>query len=367
MEKNKKIGLLTFHTPDNYGAVYQAYALQTYISNVLKKDIEIIDFCTDSHLADYNIFNQRSNNLVKHFILQILTLLRYCKLKRKKEKFTEFREKFLAISSKRFTTEEDFLTHNNRYQVYLVGSDQVFNPYNKYLRAYYLSFPKKDCKKIAYAPSFGISDFNEEITKKIQTYVKDFDVLSCREQQGAKYLSQIVGKDIKTVLDPVYLIHRDIWEGIAIKPTVKEKFIFIYDLAGGEKLIEIAHKIASKDGYNIICATSNIKTIYKRCKMLHDIGPRELLGYIIAAEYVVTDSFHGTSLSLIFRKKLITYIALPKLSSRITTIMKSLGTQGQIVTDVDQFNINEIEFKEYDKKLFEIVEESQKFLKDSLS
>ena len=71
METNKKIGLLTFHTPDNYGAVYQAYALQTYIQKTLGKDIEIIDFCTKEHINAYSIFKKKSNNPIKNIIFQL--------------------------------------------------------------------------------------------------------------------------------------------------------------------------------------------------------------------------------------------------------------------------------------------------------
>ena len=112
----KKIGLLTFHTPDNYGAVYQAFALQTFIRDVLNKDIEIIDFCTDAHISDYKIFRRTNNNLIKHIAFQILTLIRYKKLKIKKEKFKEFRNNYLKISSERYQTEEEFLKHKRRYQ-----------------------------------------------------------------------------------------------------------------------------------------------------------------------------------------------------------------------------------------------------------
>ena len=67
MENNKRIGLLTFHTPDNYGAVYQAYALQKYIKDDLKKNVEIVDFCTPKHLKAYCIFKKQSNNPIKNF------------------------------------------------------------------------------------------------------------------------------------------------------------------------------------------------------------------------------------------------------------------------------------------------------------
>lgn len=367
MKENKKIGLLTFHTPDNYGAVYQAYALQTYIQKFLKRDIEIIDFCTKKHIAAYNIFKKLSNNPIKNMALQFLTLLKYPQFKEKKKKFKEFRKIFLNISSKRYKTEEEFLNHKEQYHTYIVGSDQVFNPHNEYLKAYYLGFPKKGCRKIAYAPSFGISDFNDTITETILPYLKDFDMISCREKQGAEYLRRILGHDVTTVVDPVFLIDEENWKEIAIVPKEKGRYIFIYDLAGGEKLIELANKFAKEKNCKIICATSQIKKKYANCEMKHNVGPLELLGYIKNAEYVVTDSFHGTSLSLIMRKKLITFIALPHAASRITSIMDSLGTSEQIVTEITGFDISKVTFKNYDEKLNNLVIESKEYIKESLS
>lgn len=368
MEINKKIGLLTFHTPDNYGAVFQAFALQTYIQKTLGKDIEIINFCTQKHINAYSIFKKRSNNTIKNIILQLITLTKYFQFKEKKNKFKKFRDKFLTISNKRYYSEEEFLQHNERYHTYLVGSDQVFNPRNEYYKTYYLAFPKNGCRKVAYAPSFGISDFDNDTTSKIKPYLEDFDTLSCRELQGAEYLTKILGRKINSVVDPVFLIEHKIWEEISIAPKEKEKYIFIYDLVGGKNLIEVANKIAKKhQNIKIICATTQIKMKYKNCDMRFNIGPRELLGYIKNAEYVITDSFHGTSLSLIMHKKIITYIALPHVASRITTIMSNLGTSEQVVRNIENFNIDKIIFNSYDDKLKSLVAKSKEYLNNSLS
>ena len=359
MGNNKKIGLLTFHTPDNYGAVYQAFALQTYIQKYLKKDVEIIDFCTAKHIAAYKIFKKNSNDPIKNIILQFLILLKYLQFKEKKKKFDDFRKKNLRISSTRYRTEEEFLQHSDRYHTYIVGSDQVFNPYNEYLKAYYLAFQNNGCKKIAYAPSFGISEFNDNITQKILPFLKDYYRLSCREKQGAEYLSKILGHEVKQVIDPVFLLDKDVWEEMVIEPCEKEKYVFIYDLAGGERLVDLAVKISKDSMCKIICATSQVRQRYKNCDLKYNIGPCDLLGYIKNAEYVVTDSFHGCALSLIMRKRLISYIALPQMATRITSLMSNLGIVEQIVTDVKSFSIDKITFNKFEDKLNELIDDSK--------
>ena len=367
MEANKKIGLLTVHTPDNYGAVYQAYALQTYIQKTLGKEIEIIDFCTPKHLKAYNIFKKRSNNPVKDMVHRLITATKYIQLKRKKRLFNEFRNKYLKISNKRYHSEAEFLNHAEMYDTYIVGSDQVFNPYNEYYKAYYLAFEKKGKKKIAYAPSFGISDFNDKITTQILPLVKDFDHLSCREKQGAEYLSKIMNKEIPAVVDPVFLLNKEEWQKVVVTPREKEKYIFVYDLCGGERLISIAKSIAKEKNLKVICATGKIRNKYKGVDARFDIGPSEMLGYINNAEYVVTDSFHGTSLSLVLQKKVITFIALPHAASRIISIMNTLGTSNQIVTDAKTFNIANISFNDYELQLNKFIESSKQYLKATLN
>lgn len=366
MENHKKIGLLTFHTPDNYGAVYQAFALQEYISKDLEQEIEIIDFCTSKHMKAYSIFKKKSNNLIKNFVHQLITATKYPQLKKKKSLFKQFRNDHLKISKIRYNSEKNFLSHTEMYDTYIVGSDQVFNPHNEYFKAYYLAFEKKGKKKIAYAPSFGISNFTKETTKQILSYLKDFDYLSCREKQGAEYLSGIMNKEIPTVVDPVFLINKEKWMRIAVAPQEMEKYIFVYDLCGGDKLISIAKSIAKDKSLKIICATGKIRNNYKGVDVRFNIGPAEMLGLIDNAEYVVTDSFHGTSLSLIMQKKIITYIALPHAASRITSLMDTLGTSNQIVTDSNTFDINNINFNDYHQKLIEFVESSKQYLKISI-
>lgn len=366
MENNKRIGLLTFHTPDNYGAVYQAYALQKYIKDDLKKNVEIIDFCTPKHLKAYCIFKKQSNNPIKNFLKYCITATKYLQLKKKKKLFEQFRKSYLKLSTKRYNSEQEFLNHTEMYDTYIVGSDQVFNPHNEYYKAYYLAFEKRGKRKIAYAPSFGISAFTDETTEKILPYLKDFDNLSCREKQGAEYISRIIGKEVPAVVDPVFLIGKEGWKELAVIPQEKQKYVFVYDLCGGEKLMTIAKSIAREKKLKVICATGRIRNNYLGVDVRFDIGPSELLGYINGAEYVVTDSFHGTSLSLIMEKKVVTYIALPHAANRITSITEFLGTSNQVVTDATTFNINNIHFKEYGEKLAQLVDASIKYLETSL-
>lgn len=359
MENNKKIGIITFHAADNYGAVLQAYALQTYLSTQ-GNCAEIIDFVPYGvEKANLPLF-VNDKKLIKRLIKQVLILPNYFKLKRKNSKFAEFRKDYFKLSRK-FRTADEIRGAELDYDICITGSDQVFNPLIQNSDIYYLDFCNKS-SKIAYAPSFGIKDFTKvkESTKKL---IKEFKYLSCREADGAEFLSEVTGNAVPTVSDPVFLLTPEEWSKITTKPRT-DRYILVYDLNGGKPLVEIANKIKTETGLPVICITANkyANTKYKVDELLVSCGPLEFISYIQHAEYVVTDSFHGTAFSTLFRRKFISFVALKHAASRIQSLLKKLGIENRIFYNAKEFDIKKVIFKEYDKELEELVKSSKQFL-----
>lgn len=362
----KKVGIITFHTADNYGAVLQAYALQEYIRRHLKCDVEIIDFNTPIHEQEHRIFKP-APDIFRLIIYGLFNLVHYFSLKQRIKRFKEFRLKRLHLSSRRYTSEYDFLNNIQQYDFYISGSDQVFNPKVRYRDCYYLGFPKNRGKKIAYAPSFGLSAFSQEDTAYIKRMTSDFGLLSCREKNGADFLSSLLNREIPVVCDPVFLLTKQEWEAHIPRCSENEPFIFVYDLCGGYQDIELAKKVSHALGnIKIICATTHTRVYYSGVKVFRNMGPFELLSYIRGSECVVTDSFHGTALSLVLEKKVISYIANKKVSSRIESVAKSLGVENQIIYDIKSFEWNDIRFNNYRKELNQFTEYSKQFLSNAL-
>ena len=362
----KKVGIVTFHTADNYGAVLQAFALQEHIKRYLKCDVEIIDFNTPIHEEEHRIF-QAAPDIIRSFIYGLFTLLHYASLKKRVKRFKEFRLKHLHLTSHRYSSEYDFLNNIQQFDFYISGSDQVFNPKVRYRDCYYLGFPKNGRKKIAYAPSFGLSAFSQEDTDYIKKMVSDFDLLSCREKNGADFLSSLLGREVPVVCDPVFLLTKQEWEAHIPRCAEKEPYIFVYDLCGGYQDIALAKKVSRALGnIKIICATTHTRVYYSGVKVFRNMGPFELLSYIRGSECVVTDSFHGTALSLVLEKRVISYIANKKVSSRIESVAKSLGVENQIICDIESFEWNDIIFRDYTTHLNQFTEYSKQFLSTAL-
>jgi len=361
----KKIGILTF-LYTNYGGLLQGYALQKYLKKEESLDVININFRTKWHENDAKVFNLYGS--FKSKLGQIaFTLLRFNGLLKRKLRTEKFKRDHFNLTNVYRTTDK-FISNPPVMDVYITGSDQVFNPNGNYKDVFYLNFEKGKKRKVAYAASFGICDFTINHTEEIASFIKDFDALSCREKEGAEYLSSISGKESKWTVDPTFLLNSEEWTQIAIAPKIKNKYIFIYALASESHLIEVARKIKEGTGYEIICVRSNTRDFYTIDKFIYGCGPSEFLGLVKNAEYVVTDSFHGTIFSTIFDKPFYVFISRPKVSTRIYNLIELLKVPERIITEESfhSFEFNNKLCPPYKKNLNQMIENSKDFIKKEI-
>ena len=354
-----KIGIYTFFRI-SYGAILQAYSLQKVVKS-LSPDSEVlmVDFKTVQHKLVERIFYRRSNNPYYNFIWQIHTILRYRQLRKKRDSFKEFKTRFDYTDC--YSSKSELLDNPPSLDIHLTGSDQVFNPRRKCRDIYYLNFRKGNSKKIAYAPSFGINQFSDDEIEYIRKMLSDFDVLSCRESDGAQLMGSILGKKIPQVLDPVFLTPIDEWRSLSIKPRLRQKYVFVYSLKGTKRLLEFARN--KYPDFKVVLLSPNDLRFYPGCKHLYYPGPGDFIGLIDNAEAIVTDSFHGTAFSLIFEKEFNVVITRPEVSSRIESLLNLFGLQNHIVSNgMDSKNAG----KSYKAELERMISYSKQYLSSSL-
>lgn len=362
----KKVGVITFHTADNYGALYQCYALQETIKNITNYDVEIIDYCTKKHINAYKILRKRSSNFLKNIARNLNVLLKYKSLREKQLKFKAFREKYLILSEKRYHSEIELLSSTIPYEICVAGSDQVFQPYIEDYKAFYMNFDNFSGKKVAYAPSFGICDFCKMVEERVKPLVMDYAYLSCREEDGAAFLTKLIGKTVPVVLDPVFLLSPLKWRALCSQvPSESAPYIFIYDLNGGSQLIKLAQKLQKIFNLPIICATSNSTLKNNDVRFLFNVGPLEMIKMIDNASYVITDSFHGAAMSLCLGKKVIVKVVNRVASSRLLSLFNQLNISNQIIDDENKFD-GGIYFNSYAQQLEILKIKSLQYLKEAL-
>lgn len=359
-----KVGILTFHDALNYGAVLQAYALQSYLSEIRNNKVEIINYRPENRPKfQPSVF--KASNFIKQIVGNCIIAYYRRSFKLRDKRFLQFSTKYHNLSNRVYTSLDDFNKYCHDYSVLIAGSDQVFNP-KKDSQVYYLGFNANGCKRIAYAPSIGLVELSPEQKAMIRPWVNNFDALSCRESEGAKLLSSISHSDVPVVCDPVCLISKQQWHTIAERPNY-DNYIFVFDLNGGKPLFDLAVKLKRQTGLPIVY--SSLKAIHpyvNASRIRHDLGPAEWLGHIINASYVVTDSFHGTMLSLVLGIPVLCKIAVASTSSRITTIMSRLGINDQLVENIEKFNIKNVKFSDYQKILSEFIKDSKDYLNSAL-
>lgn len=362
------IGIITHHAAHNYGAMLQAYSLQAYMKNHIEPNVQIIDFQTKDGIRAYNIFKRPKK--IRGFIWELLKILHYFELKKKHNSFQSFLENNLD-KTKWYRSYKELESNPPDFNIYITGSDQVFNPKNKEIDAFYLKFCPDSKKKVAYAPSFGYKNVPETNKYYILSLLKRFDYLSAREGSGCQIIEDLLGKQVPNVLDPVFLIKSEEYKKIANPVKLKFKnYILCYALVGQKKQILISHKIKQLTGLPIVLIKDSALLPIKGIdKIIRFAGPREFLWLFDNADFIVTDSFHGTAFSLVFKKNFFSTIAAPKKAERIISILNEIGLASRIVESPDEIKKDNIliNYEMANRRLSEKRRQSIAYLKLALS
>ena len=243
------------------------------------------------------------------------------------DRYERFRKQYLLIDSNYISPEE----LNERYDVFIAGSDQIWYPNEEVFDPYfYLNFAKK--KKISYAPSVGASEYPKAFIHRSKPLLERFDHISVREQRGKELLASFIGKDIEVVLDPTLLLRAEEWNNVAAGPVFRGKYAFLYMLTYNESYINFAMHDAAKRGLRLITVSNEPRLAAFTDKVV-EAGPSEFVSLIKHAEFVYTDSFHGTVFSLLYHKTFVTFRRFHSCSavnqnSRLENLFNILDIEG---------------------------------------
>ncbi len=361
-----KIGILTYHNALNYGAALQAYALQQHIT---KKghECDILDYSCHGVDAQYSY---KKFSRLAAFPSDIKTNLNVFLHSKKRKNFEKF-QKRLALSDS--YNKSNIKEADSKYDLFIVGSDQVWNYTNNNSDdTYFLSFTKDNAKKYSYAASFGISVLPQE-QKELYENLKSFNKISVRESAGADIVREVTGREVPVVCDPVFLRTKEEWSRLAddaAREKKGKKYILVYQLYYTQSLLDFADKLAEKTGLALKVVSISLKTeIHNR---LHGIGcsnvsPDEFVSLISNAEYVVTNSFHGAALSLIFNQRL--FIELVEAKYNVNSRFKEL---------IDLYDLSKVlinkdtdigyipDYREINRKIKEFAEKSDRYIDSML-
>lgn len=360
MEKNKRIGILTFQNVPNYGAVLQATTLRLYIKSLGYESVRILNCSSkgnDDAFESKKIKQKikSGKNPIKVILKQFFWFINSYKYNIKTKKFDEFRKNFMNL---------DYVPEklNDNYDILLYGSDQIWNiEITDGFNEFYFARNIKNPEILTASVAASCGDVNVIANNEhfIQ-YIRKFDYLSVREKSLSKYICS-KGIDCTTILDPAFLFSEaEYRKEYDIKKSEK-KYILVYELQPNKKLIKAAEKIAKEKKWEIIHICGYINQTSINVRGLFDVGPKEFLEWIANAECIFTNSFHGVAFSIIFHKTF--YVYLPEnRKSRITDLLESVQLTSRVVTEFKYIKYFEIEYDTIEKKLEENIINTKRFI-----
>ncbi len=354
-----KIGIITYHRAKNLGAMLQSYALQRTVQKY-KGDCEIIDYRNEQMEESYRVKKLSEIHSLKE---KIKSLLFMKKNKAFEEVRTEFNKKVQKISNKEYN-KTNIKESNNIYDLFITGSDQVWNSKLNYNdKNYFLDFVTDNKKKNSYAASFGASELNQEQKQNAKGALTDFNKISVREQEGKKIIDELLKKESQVVLDPTLLLNEHEWEKLIKSERIeKEKYIFVYIIAYTPTLLEFARKLGKERNCKVICFHTSYQR-YKGMKNITKVSPQDFLNYIKNAEAIVTSSFHGMCFSVNFKKEFYYELEEGKINnnSRLKTLAKTLNIENRRIINGKCEN-NIINYEKIEKRLNEERKKSIEFI-----
>ena len=354
-----KVAVITINYGYNYGNRLQCYAINHLL--------------TEMGIKVENLKKEQDNSTVVKLKLFIKSKvgIRLNEYEKRIIKFNQFNNKYLNIKNIYNYIKHGTITLlNDKYDCFICGSDQIWNPYfgfNSDIE--YLSFVK-DKKKIALSASFGVDEIgkNEEHIAKM---LEEIDYISVREEKAKEIVEKITNKQATLVCDPTLVLSKTEWIRIERKPKFvnKDKFLVCYLLEKYDsELMDKIDELARRNNLKIYYVEDEYKKLGKANINEYSLGPAEFIWIIRNSEMVVTDSFHAVAFSIIFERqfKIIYRNNLMNMNSRLNTIIKKFNIEKAY------FNCNNIEertlmdFEYIEKRIKEEKEKFLKFLKGSL-
>lgn len=362
-----KIATITFHCSYNYGSALQTYALQKYLE-MKGHNVKIIDFVLESDFEHYKLFRTKLyKDNFKYIIADILYLNKNI---RRKKSFERFSKKHLKLTDKRYTTHSDMNDLNKEFDAFICGSDQIWNLdcTNGIVPAFFLDFVDDSKIKFSYAPSIARLKFDNAGLEGLSKYLDRLDFISVREKSTIPMLKKITNKEVTDVIDPTMLLLSDDYKEIMENTEVDGKYIFLYFIEINKKIIEYSNKLSEEKNLKIVYFTKRKILSIKNGINAYGISPEKWLSLIKNSEYVVTNSFHATVFSILFKKKFTTFAPVDSYS-RVTDLLEKLDLDSRIhknessLSEID----NDIDYENAFSKLNKLKEDAEQYLAKALN
>ena len=366
----KNAYIITMHCPLNYGAILQTYGLQKYVESFGLK-VSVINYRPDYIVSDQSLLYvgdcQYDNNFLKRWGYRIYKApSKY----RRRRMFSKFARKELFLTPE-YKTYEDICNAKLEADFFFCGSDQIWNTASgAYLDpSYFLQFVKDTSKRHSYAAS-GNLQLNDDVINKTIPMINQLQNVSMREDVTINTIQPYINKKIVHVCDPVFLLNASKWRELALHgPRFYEKkdsYVLIYPMGkGGESVVAKGRELADSLDLPLYCISASLRKD-DRIDRVFNTDPYSFIHLIDNAKAVVTNSFHGTSFSIILEKQFWSCAAVGS-NQRLISLLEKCGLQERIISNETTLDYSVIDFNIVKSLLKPFVDSSMTYIKDIIN
>lgn len=353
-----KVAIMSFPGSPSHGASLQMYALYKTIQRMGDEPV-ILNYMPAKLYQQYQGGEKETiKSIITKNVSKIL-------MPSSAKAFQEFEKNLKKIPEEVLTDPTKLAVVTADCDRIIVGSDQVWNmdiTYHDF--SFFLDFCQNKLKKVAYAPSFGNDTVYENEREKIAKLLSEFSFLSARERKGCEIISELTGRKVTMVCDPTFLVCKEDWKKISKKPDCHSPYVLYYTVKPSPELYQKALQFAQKRNLKLIKIGGRLRDYFDPKKpAVFGVGPSEFLGLIDNAEYVFTNSFHGTALSIILQKNF--YVEYSSNTNvRLINLIETVGLRECVVNKSDDYvkNTVKINYKEVERLLQPLVTESMNYI-----
>lgn len=340
MINKKTVGIITMHKVVNYGSALQAYALQKVITD-MGYNCEIIDyiFPNSYHLSEQQL--QALKITWKSYVKKCLPVkAAWRNVQSKQDKLKKFWGKYFKLGGRIYSTPGELQNAPPVYDIYVTGSDQVWNPrFMKGDPSFFLSFAPDGVQKVAFSSSFACADIPDSHVPVYNKLLSEYAHISVREKNGARLIKDLLGRDVPVTLDPTLLLTPVEWKTLCPAPKKKsprQKYILAYVLNYAFNVIpyiyDLIKHVRKELDYEVVFLGVVPKELKHVAKSAIGVGPLEFLELFENASFVVTSSFHGTSFAVNYNIPFYTVVDHNgDKDDRQLSLMRTLGIESRAV------------------------------------
>ena len=319
---------VTYHHTTNYGAVLQAYALQQTLLSLGHENVilETKEVSTKTKKKKFN---------VRDLYLDFLSWYRKKEFQKLKGHFANFHKQKLLLT-RPYTSMEDLRSDCPDVDCLITGSDQVwkFSTTPQFLDARLLKFGNENAVRFSYAASLEELCYSDDQKITLKNALSKYKGVSVREQSAKEYIESFTPYHCLRVLDPVFLLSKEKWQEFAVEPRIQGPFILCYQVQQNKRMESVAYQIKKRTGYPIVSICNSPIRWMRSDYTFYDVSIEEFIGFYQKAAYVVSASFHGVALGIVFEKPVYAMIKNAR-SNRIMDLMQ-LFELGKFVEHQDK-------------------------------